>query len=244
MTVLEICVDSVTSLDAARAGRADRAELCSALELGGLTPSPGLIAFAARQALPCHAMIRPRAGEFTYTAAEVAQMESDIAAVAAAGLDGVVFGATRDGALDRDLLARLLAHASAVGEATGRRLSTTLHRAIDTVVDPMAAIAVAAALGFDRVLTSGGAPTAPAGREMLRAMRERAGGGTVLMAGSGIDAGNVESLLALGIHEIHASCSDAVSDDDEALIRLGFAHSQRITRAERVRALRQALDYR
>ena len=64
------------------------------------------------------------------------------------------------------------------------------------------------------------------------------------MAGSGIDADNVAGLLALGISEIHASCSDATREDEEALIRLGFAHSQRITRVERVRALRQALDHR
>src|SRR3546814_8190685 len=63
--ILEICVDSIASLDAACEGGADRIELCSALGLGGLTPSPGLIALAAAQALPCRAMIRPRPGDFT-----------------------------------------------------------------------------------------------------------------------------------------------------------------------------------
>jgi len=244
MAILEICVDCAAGLEAARAGGADRAELCSALELGGLTPSPGLIALAARQPLPCHAMIRPRAGGFAYTAAEIAQMEGDIAAIAAAGLTGVAFGATRDGALDGDLLARLLAHVAAVGEGVGRRLSTTLHRAIDTVADPVAAIDVAAALGFGRVLTSGGAPTAPAGRKMLRAMRERAGKAIRVMAGSGVTAENVGDLLALGIDEIHASCSVCVPEDDRALADLGFAHPRRATEVERVRALRRALDHR
>jgi len=244
MAILEICVDSAAGLEAARAGGADRAELCSALELGGLTPSPGLIALAARQPLPCHAMIRPRAGGFAYTAVEVAQMESDIAAIAAAGLAGIVFGATRDGALDRDLLARLLAHSAAVGEAAGRRLSTTLHRAIDTVADPVAAIDVAAALGFDRVLTSGGTPTALAGRATLCAMRERAGEAITVMAGSGVAAENVGDLLVLGIEEIHASCSVCESEKDERLARLGFAHPRRVTEIERVRALRRALDHR
>jgi copper homeostasis protein len=244
MAILEICVESAAGLEAARAGGADRAELCNALELGGLTPSPGLIALAARQPLPCHAMIRPRAGGFAYSVAEVAQMESDIAAIAAAGLAGVVFGATRDGALDRELLARLLAHTAAVGEAAGRRLSTTLHRAIDTLADPVAATDVAAALGFDRVLTSGGAPTAIAGRETLRAMREHAGDAIGVMAGSGIDADNVGGLLALGLGEIHASCSVGIPEDDRALAHLGFSHPRSATDVERVRALRRALDHR
>src|SRR3546814_6180237 len=76
--ILEIGVDSIASLDAASEGGADRIELCSALGLGGLTPSPGLIALAVAQALPCRAMIRPRPGDFTYDAAEITQMERDI----------------------------------------------------------------------------------------------------------------------------------------------------------------------
>ena len=97
--ILEICVDSIASLVAARDGAADRVELCSALALGGLTPSAGLIAEATRLEIPCHVMIRPRGGDFAYDAGEVAQMERDIAHAAAAGARGVVFGATRGGML-------------------------------------------------------------------------------------------------------------------------------------------------
>src|SRR3546814_15820112 len=127
--ILEICVDSIASLDAACEGGADRIELCSALGLGGLTPSPGLIALAAAQALPCRAMIRPRPGDFTYDAAEITQMERDIDHAAAAGLAGVVLGATRNGALDEAVLRRLLDRAAAHG------LPVPPHRAIDTVRD-------------------------------------------------------------------------------------------------------------
>jgi len=233
--ILEICVDSVSGLQAALAGGADRIELCSALELGGLTPSPGLMACAAEQPLPCHAMIRPRAGDFAYGEPEIAPMERDIDHVAAAGLAGVVFGAARDGALDETVLGRLLTRAAAHG------LPATLHRAIDTVRDPVAAIDTAIALGFDRVLSSGGARTAIDGLETLRAMRLRAGDAITVMAGSGIDARNVGRLLAIGIDEIHASCSEPHITGDTALARLGFAAPIALTHSDRVRALHDAI---
>ncbi|MGN6375873.1 MAG: copper homeostasis protein CutC [Sphingomonas sp.] len=239
---LEVCVDSAASVEAARQGGANRIELCGVLALGGLTPSPGLIALAARQPLPCHAMVRPREGDFVYDAREVAQMEADIAHIAAAGLAGVVFGATRDGALDAALLARLIAATEAAGRAAGYRLSSTLHRAIDVVDDPVAAIDVVATLGFDRVLTSGGATTALAGIDTIAAMHARAAGRLAVMAGSGVNADTVGPLLAVGIEEVHASCSEPYSRGGDGAPRLGFAATVPVTRAERVRALRDALD--
>ncbi|TPG42641.1 copper homeostasis protein CutC [Sphingomonas koreensis] len=235
---LEICVENVASIAAAQSGGADRIEVCSALALGGLTPSAGLIAAAARQPLPCHVMIRPRRGDFVYDADEVKQMERDIAHAATAGMAGVVFGATRGGALDCAVLDRLMAAVRSVG----RPLSTTLHRAIDTLADPVAAIDAAVDLGFDRVLSSGGAATAIAGVEVLRAMHERAAGRLVVMAGSGVNAGNVAALLATGVDEIHASCLVPRASDDATLDRLGFAAAVPITDASRVRALREAID--
>ncbi|MCB2138752.1 MAG: copper homeostasis protein CutC, partial [Rhodobacteraceae bacterium] len=61
---LEVCVDGADGATAAVAGGADRIELCSALELGGLTPSAGLMARAALLPVPVHALIRPRSGNF------------------------------------------------------------------------------------------------------------------------------------------------------------------------------------
>lgn len=235
---LEICVESLASITAAHAGGADRVELCSALALGGLTPSAGLIAEAARQPLPCHVMIRPRGGDFTYDAAEVAQMERDIAHAGEAGMAGVVFGATRGRTLDRVVLERMMAAV----RGTGRPLSTTLHRAIDTLDDPVAAIDLAADLGFDRVLSSGGAATATAGVETLRAMHERAEGRLTVMAGSGVNAGNVAALLTAGVDEIHASCSSLRPRNDVAIDRLGFAAEVPLTEVDRVIALRAAID--
>ena len=110
--LLEVCVDNVHGLAAALAGGADRIELCAALDVGGLTPSAGLMRAAAGSPIPVVAMIRPRAGDFRYDAAECAVMLADIDAAHAAGLQGVVLGASReDSRVDHRTLELLLAHA-------------------------------------------------------------------------------------------------------------------------------------
>ena len=98
--LLEVCVDDSAGLGAALRGGAGRIELCSALALGGLTPSAGLMQAAAFAGRPVMAMIRPRAGNFIWSTEDLRQMKADIAAARAAGLAGVVLGASRpDGRL-------------------------------------------------------------------------------------------------------------------------------------------------
>jgi copper homeostasis protein len=153
MTLLEICVDTAAGLRTASASGADRIELCSALELGGLTPTSGLLALAAEMGVSARVMIRPRAGDFVFTTDDLDMMRADIAAARAHGLEGVVLGANRpDGALDLDMLGTLV-------EAS-QGLRKTLHRAFDLVPDIAEAVEQAVALGFDTILTSGrGSPT-------------------------------------------------------------------------------------
>ncbi len=128
MITLEVCVDDAAGLDAAIAGGADRIELCSALTLGGLTPSAGLMAIAAGAAVPVYAMIRPRGGDFVFSSRELDQMRAEIDAVRSAGLAGVVLGASRpDGMLDGSMLQALAEHAKGLG--------LSLHRAFDCVPD-------------------------------------------------------------------------------------------------------------
>ncbi|NUB45171.1 copper homeostasis protein CutC [Fertoebacter nigrum] len=232
--LLEVCVDTVAGLEAAVAGGADRIELCAALELGGLTPSAGLMAAAAGCGLPVFAMIRPRAGDFAFSAAEVAVMRADIRAARAAGLAGVVLGATRGRALDHTVLAELVAEARGMG--------LTLHRAFDLCgPDFRAAIDLAVQLGFQRILTSGGALTAPQGAAALAGIFAHAAGRIAVMPGAGITAETIGALRHLPLAEVHASCSAAFAADTAA-VALGFAAPQmRQTDASRVRALKSAL---
>lgn len=233
--VLEVCVADAESLAAAISGGADRIELCSALELGGLTPAPGLMWLAARAPIPVYAMVRPRSGDFVFTADDVEIMLADIDAIRSVGLAGVVIGASKpDDTLDEALLRRLLLHAEGLG--------STLHRAFDLVPDFTAAVETAIGLGIERILTSGGAATALAGIERLREIHGAARGRIGIMAGSGITPDNVRALLdALPLTEIHSSCSKTRPGISQTAVALGFAtKSQRHTDRETVAALRQA----
>lgn len=235
MTVLiEVCVDDLAGLSEARRGGADRIELCAALDLGGLTPSRGMMEHAVGCGVPVMAMIRPRAGHFIWSPDEITVMQRDIDAARAAGLSGVVLGAQRpDGWLDRDALRLLLDRAEG--------MEATLHRCFDLTPDPFAALEEAIALGFRRILTSGQARTAVEGAALIAALVERAAGRIVIMPGSGIRAASVAGLFGLGLQEFHASCALAEEQSGPA-VDFGFAtRLYRRTDAREVRALRQAL---
>ena len=189
--ILEVCVDSHISAMSAIAGGADRLELCSALAVGGLTPSPALLQQIRKvSSIPVRCLMRPRGGDFLYTREEVRQMAMEIAALRAAGADGFVIGClTVEGDLDAEAMKPLLEAA----EGTG----LTLHRCIDVSRDLCQTYRDAAALGIDTVLTSGGAGNCLAGMETigrLLALREETGGPEVLI-GSGVNASVIAAFL-------------------------------------------------
>lgn len=234
--ILEICVDDAAGVDAAIAGGADRIELCSALELGGLTPSSALLDHALQAGRPVHMMIRPRGGGFVYGQDDVALMVEEIGAGVARGVAGVVVGALRpDGELDREALGRF--------RDAARDAAIVLHRAIDVVPDPVAAVGQAIALGYDKILSSGGAPTALEGAATLAAMVAAAGKRLSVIAGSGISPDNVARIVAAtGVREVHGSASRPGPEPDAATLRLGFATGpRRVTDRAIVQQLRAAL---
>lgn len=236
--LLEVCVDSPEGLAAAIAGGADRIELCAALETGGLTPSPGLMALAANAPIPVYAMIRSRPGDFVYDDGDMAALLADIDAVRAAGLEGVVLGANHaDGSLDRDVLAKLATHAKGLG--------MTLHRAFDLAgPDFDGAIDLAIELGFERILTSGGETTALKGLDALAACFTHAGDRIAIMPGSGVNLETLGAILArLPFREIHSSCSVASDVAGGKALELGFVSPRpKHTDIDTVRAMKAALS--
>lgn len=235
---LEVCVDNVHGLAAALEGGADRIELCSALDIGGLTPTAGLLRAASGGPVPVVAMIRPRGGDFCFDDMETQQMLDEIDAVAAAGLQGVVLGASLpDGRLDRRTLEKLVRRAADHG------LRRTLHRAIDLCPDLALATRLAIDLGFERILSSGGARSAPEGMDGLQRCFEAAAGRIAIMPGAGISAGNVNLLRArLPLTDVHASCSEPLPTASPQVLALGFdSGGRRQTSSAKVAALKAKL---
>jgi copper homeostasis protein len=233
---LEICVDTAAGIAAAAEGGADRIELCSALELGGLTPSTALLDRAVASGLPTHAMIRPRAGGFVYDADEIELMAADIRHALSLGAAGVVVGALK---ADRTLNVQALARF----REAARDGTFVLHRAIDLTTDPMAAIEEACSIGVDKVLSSGGEATAVAGAQLLGQMTKAAGGRLSLIAGSGIAPENVARVVRLsGVREVHGSASEPGPTDSRD-IAMGFALGPpRRTSVAIIRRLRAAIQ--
>ena len=159
--ILEVCVDSLASAQAAIAGGADRLELCSALAIGGLTPYAELLQqIRAQSRIKIRCLIRPRAGDFLYTKDEILQMAAQIGNLKRFGADGFVIGClTADGELDTAAMQPLLKAA----EGTG----LTLHRCIDVSKDPCKTYLDAMLLGIDTVLTSGAAGNCSLGIETI-----------------------------------------------------------------------------
>jgi len=240
MCILEICVEDAQGLATAIEAGADRIELCSNLDRGGLTPSYGLMVLAASCSVPVYALIRPRGGDFHFSSQEEQIMRRDIEAAREAGLAGVVIGASRlDNGLDTAMLGRLMAHA--------HPLKASLHRVFDLTPDPLLALEQAIELGLERILTSGGAVRAVEGLDLLRALHVQAAGRITIMPGAGIDSSNAAQIIAAtGVDEIHASCREiAPLPDDPSIeksILLGFAAArEKHTSANKIKLLRAAI---
>lgn len=199
---LEVCIDNIESLHYAIQGGATRIELCSALALGGLTPSYGMMKQSARlSTIPVYAMIRPRQGDFLYDHDDIAMMLDDIDAAAEAKLQGVVLGAlTAQGEIDQPYVEQLVTRARQHG------LGVTFHRAIDQCRDFRQALELLIDLGCERVLTSGQAPQVEQGISTLADMVSVAKGRIRIMAGAGLTANNVTRIIQhTGVQEVHLS---------------------------------------
>ena len=209
---LEICGDSLESYKLAKQFAVKRIELCSALTVGGLTPSMGLIEECAKiGGVEIHAMIRHLEGGFVYSDKDVETMKKDISNVSLAGGHGVVFGClTFQNEINLDQNKQLFSHAKSLG------LEVTFHRAFDFCSDPKSTLNTLIEIGFDRLLTSGQEPTAIEGKETIRSMVHQSNGKIEIMAGSGVSASNAKELFDLGVDALHFT-SHKINSEKEKL---------------------------
>lgn len=215
----EICAVNIQSAHAAQAAGGHRIELCSALDTGGVTPSPGLIRHAVVQlSIPVNVLIRPREGDFCFSDAEMDVMLDDIRFCREAGANGVVVGALDSGGqLDLDALR---AFKSVAGD-----MELVCHRAFDFTPDPFAALEQLIELGFDRVLSSGQADNAYKGRFTLGKLVGAAAGRISIMPGSGIDASNIAEIMKeTGASEFHFTGKRKVSSPGQPIAGLDAAY--------------------
>ncbi|MDP8175806.1 copper homeostasis protein CutC [Phocoenobacter skyensis] len=236
----ELCIDNIQSVETASKAKVNRVELCSALAVGGLTPSYGLIKQALHfKDLSHHVMIRPRAGNFVFNQAEIEIMITDILIAKELGVNGVVIGALTDNHdIDTQICEKLI--------DTAQGMEITFHRAFDLCRDPKTALAQIIDLGCTRLLTSGLKKTAWLGKENIAQLVQQSNGRIQIMAGAGVTSENaLEIVKATGIENIHFSAKKVQqnktpqtdvamgsnSDYDNQIIQADFDEILRIKQA-------------
>lgn len=210
--LLEICVTSLDYATAAQRAGADRIELCSELECGGVTPSDRLMEAAREQLrIPIHVLIRPRAGDFVYSAGEFRTMRKAIQSAKDLKMDGIVIGV-----LDRNSRVDVARNSELVELA--HPLPVTFHRAFDETHCGQNSLEAVIQTGAKRLLTSGCRPKAPQALAALARLVEQAADRLIVMPGSGITPANVAGVVwATSSREIHASLfTPALRKEDSA----------------------------
>jgi copper homeostasis protein len=196
---VEVCAYSLFSCLAADRAGAQRVELCASPWEGGTTPSAGLVEQALNMTtLEIHAMVRPRGGDFVYDDSEKQTMLAEARSLIAQGVHGIVVGALKsNGDLDVEFMQEFR-------EIAGER-ELTCHRAIDVSRDPIQLMEELIALGFNRILTSGGKNKALDGIENLAELVAASKGRIQIMAGSGVNPINCLEFVQIGVDAIHLS---------------------------------------
>ncbi|MGO8718786.1 MAG: copper homeostasis protein CutC [Acidobacteriaceae bacterium] len=242
--VLEICVDSVESAIASQAGGAQRIELCSDLNEGGITPSAGLIQSVRKHVgIDVFVMVRPRGGDSFYTNHEYEVMKEDVLRVKDQGADGIVLGMLdQDGHVDVERTRELvrLAHP----------MQVTFHRAFDMSANLDESLARVIETGAHRILTSGGMQTVTQGAEQVTHLIDAAKGKIRIMVGGGIRQENIRK-IALRTHATEFHCSLRIRTHSPVTfqnhsLKLGAVANDEFARyvvlEENVHGLREALN--
>ena len=202
MVSVEVCANSVQSAVEAQKGGAVRVELCGNLYDGGTTPAKSQIELTRENInIQLNVIIRPRGGDFLYDNLDFETMKRDIELCGQLKCDGVVIGLLdKNGNVDKEKNAVL------VDIARKHSMSVTFHRAFDRTNDLRIALEDVIGLGCDRILTSGGYPSAIQGKDVLKELVDLSGDRIIIMAGAGVKEDNVADLVKYtGVKEVHGT---------------------------------------
>ncbi len=188
----ESCVENFKEASLACQAGADQIELCSSLELDGLSPAPSEVRLSLKLGVPIKVMIRARPGNFVYSKDEGEEMLQLIREYQELGASHFVLGMlTHDGAIDVSLLKKC---------RKIMRLGDTIcfHKAIDVSANILDATRQLINSGLvDSILTSGGAPTAIEGVQTIKHMQVLCGSAIEVIAAGKITHQNLPNIHQL-----------------------------------------------
>ena len=178
--MIEIIATTIEDALAAEKGGADRIELISHFEVGGLTPTLEIVrAVTSAVKIPVRVMLR-ESENFQVTDANERQRLCSLAATLATfPIDGIVCGFIANDAIDEELLQQVIAAAP--------QKKFTFHRAFEELSDPQEAIKTLKQFpAVDCILTSGGKGNQEQKIENFRLCLEAASPEIMILAGGGM----------------------------------------------------------
>lgn len=228
---VELCAASLEAIRIAKEFEFSRIELCQNLEQGGITPSIGMIEYAIAYGIETHVLIRPRPGGFTYNDEEKEVIIRDILACRSIGVNGIVFGATINNEIDKEIVKEI------VSKCEGMQF--TFHRAFDDCVDWKKSMDTLVEMKVNRILSSGLSGTVDKGFEILKRMVQYAEGRIEIMPGGGVSASNISRIAnEIKPSAIHFSGTIKKFQDEDSL----FSEECLQVDKERVKRILNALN--
>lgn len=210
--IKEIVVDTIYDFDSLGNSQFDRVEICSALDLGGLTPDFHFVQHSSSLHDNVQVLIRPRQGDFFYSDIEKTNMEENIKVLANVGIKGVVFGALdENNEIDFPFTKKIATLCKNYG------LEITFNRAFDFSNDFKRSIDILESLSFNRVLTAGCKTIFADGFEKFKKIVEYTNGRNIkIIAAGSIGLDDVKKIVSenIQVESIHFQVRKKVGESD------------------------------
>lgn len=205
----ELCIETYEAAKEAERLGFDSIEINSALVIGGLTPSYGLVKNISENiSIEKICMVRNRPSGFNYTDHEFQAMLCELDILLQEKIDGISFGfLTEDFQVDKNKTKIFADRIKNAGKIA------VFHRAFDNTCDPYRAVEDLIDLNIDRILTSGQCESAFDGRLLIKDLVDKYSNKIEFIVGSGVNENNVRALLDETCAEyVHSSCKMLYND--------------------------------